>query len=213
MRRSVLWMLALVAASPTNPQAEDRRGGSSDPPYKWERLPVVVRLYASGDVPAAPPRALSVATTILEDAAVPVTWISCGLERHPEPCNSLLTSTDLLLRMVRSTDDSNRHWHALGFSLIDRQQHAGVLATVYVDQVASLARESGVDESLLLGRAIAHEIGHLLIGTNQHSIKGVMRARWTRQDLRRGSPDQWRFTRADVMAMRKRVEPPLMASR
>ena len=203
MRRSVMWILALVAASPTEPQAHD-----------WDRLLIVVRLYATRDVPAASPQALSVAATILEDAGVQVTWTSCGSERHSEPvCESLLTSTDLLLRMIRSTDDSNRHWLALGFSLIDRQQHTGVLATVYVDQVASLARESGVDGSLLLGRAIAHEIGHLLIGTNQHSIKGVMRARWTRQDLQRDSPDQWRFTRADMMAMRERVEPPLMASR
>ena len=57
MRRSVLWILALVAASPTDPQAHD-----------WERRSVVVRLYATGDVPAASPQALSAAATILEDA-------------------------------------------------------------------------------------------------------------------------------------------------
>lgn len=203
MRRSVLWILALVAAAPTDPQAHD-----------WERRSLVVRLFTGGDTPAASPQALSVAATILGDAGVRVTWMSCGLERHPEPaCDSLLTAADLLLRMIPSSDDSKRPWHALGFSLIDRQQHTGVLATVYVDQVASLARESGVDESLLLGRAIAHEIGHLLIGTSQHSTKGVMRARWTRRELQRDSPDQWRFTRAEMMAMRERVEPPLMASR
>ena len=202
MRRSVMWILALIASSPTDPQAHD-----------WERR-IVVRLYATGNVSAASPQALSAAATILEGAGVLVTWMSCESERHSEPaCDSLVTSPDLLLRMIRSTDDSNRHWLALGFSLIDRQQHTGVLATVYVDQVASLARESGVDGSLLLGRAIAHEIGHLLIGTNQHSIKGVMRARWTRQDLQRDSPDQWRFTPADMMAMRERAERPLMASR
>jgi len=63
----------------------------------------------------------------------------------------------------------------------------------------------------LLGRAVAHEIGHLLMGTNQHSASGIMRARWSRCDLRRGQPDQWRFMRAEMMAMREHVEPSLVA--
>ena len=124
-----------------------------------------------------------------------------------------MPSTDLLLRMIRCHDDSSRSLPALGYALIDRQQHTGALATVYVDRVASLAQESGVDGSLLLGRAIAHEIGHLLIGTNQHSTSGVMRARWSRRDLRRGRPDQWRFTREEMMAMRERVEAGSMISK
>jgi len=203
MRRYVMWILALVAASPNDPQA-----------YDWERLSVVVRLYASGEVPPASPRALSAATTILGDAGVNVTWTPCGSGSHSEPaCDSLMTSTDLLLRLIRCNDDSNSPLRALGFAVIDRQEHTGALATVYVDRVASLARESGVDGSLLLGRAIAHEIGHLLMGTTQHSTSGVMRAIWTRRDLRRERPDQWRFTRAEMMAMRERVEPSLMASR
>jgi len=196
MRRFVMWILALVANCPTHPQAHD-----------GERLSVVVRLYASGAAPPASPRALSVATTILEDAGVHVTWTSCGSGSHTEPaCDSLMASTDLLLRMIRYPDNSSSSLPALGNAVIDRQQHTGALATIYVDRVASLARESGVDGSLLLGRAIAHEIGHLLMGTNQHSTSGLMRAQWTRRDLRRGRPDQWHFTRAEMMAMRERVE-------
>ena len=203
MRRSVMWILALVATCPTLPQAHD-----------GERLSIVVRLYASGAVPPISPRALSVATTIIEDAGVHVTWTSCGSGSHTvSPCDSAMTSTDLLVRMIRCNDDSNNPLRALGFALIDGQQHTGALATVYVDRVASVARESGVDGSLLLGRAIAHEIGHLLMGTNQHSTSGVMRAQWTRRDLRRGRPDQWHFTRAEMMAMRERVEAGSMISK
>ncbi len=201
MRRQVLWILALIAAFPNDPQAQ------SD-----ECISVVVRLYAVGAVPPASPLALSVASTILGDADVHVTWTSCVSGRHTQPaCDSPVTSTDLLLRMIRCNDDANSHSPVLGYALIDRQQHSGALATVYVDRVASLARESGVDESLLLGRAIAHEIGHLLMGTNQHSTAGVMRARWSRHDLQRDSPDQWRFTRAEMMAMRELAGPLLMA--
>ena len=35
-----------------------------------------------------------------------------------------------------------------------------------------------MDEGELLGRAIAHEIGHMLIGTPAHARVGLMRAVW-----------------------------------
>jgi len=37
--------------------------------------------------------------------------------------------------------------------------------------------------SSLLGHVMAHEIGHLLQGTTQHSESGIMKARWTGQDF------------------------------
>ncbi len=35
----------------------------------------------------------------------------------------------------------------------------------------------------ILGYAMAHEIGHLLLNTAGHSCRGVMKARWTAGDL------------------------------
>ena len=34
----------------------------------------------------------------------------------------------------------------------------------------------------ILGHAIAHEVGHVLLGTNGHSVGGLMRARWGRAE-------------------------------
>jgi hypothetical protein len=201
MRRHLMWIFALVVASANDPRAH-------------EPLEIVVRLYPSDVVSPAPPRALSVATTILGDAGVRVTWMPCGSGSHrAAACDSVMTSTDLALRMIRGDNDSNTPLRALGYALIDRQQDAGVFATVFADRVGLLARESGVDASQLLGRAIAHEIGHLLMGTNQHSASGVMRALWTRRDLRRDRPDQWRFTPAQMAAICDHNEPPLVARR
>jgi len=39
--------------------------------------------------------------------------------------------------------------------------------------------------SSLLGHVMAHEVGHILQGTTQHSESGIMR-RWTGQDFRDG---------------------------
>jgi hypothetical protein len=34
----------------------------------------------------------------------------------------------------------------------------------------------------VLGHAMAHEIGHVLLGTDAHSVGGLMKARWGRAD-------------------------------
>jgi hypothetical protein len=78
----------------------------------------------------------------------------------------------------------------------------GRVATVYVDRAHWLASESGTEDSVVLGRAIAHEIGHLLMGTGRHSPRGLMRAIWMRKDFQRVDDDEWLFTPADVTAMR-----------
>ena len=54
----------------------------------------------------------------------------------------------------------------------------------------------------LLGRAIAHEIGHLLLDTNQHASTGLMRATWSRSELRRDKPADWHFLGDEADTMR-----------
>ena len=41
---------------------------------------------------------------------------------------------------------------------------------------------------------IAHEIGHLLLGTTRHARYGVMRALWLTTELRRDQPLDWMFS-------------------
>jgi len=53
----------------------------------------------------------------------------------------------------------------------------------------------------LLGFAVAHEVGHLLLGTNTHAAAGLMRAVWSRSDIQRNHPADWLFTAADSLAM------------
>jgi hypothetical protein len=71
------------------------------------------------------------------------------------------------------------------------------MATVFHDQVEAVARRTGVARSELLGRALAHEVGHLLLGVRGHSRTGIMRAVWTDDELTRDRPDDWLFASAD----------------
>jgi len=55
------------------------------------------------------------------------------------------------------------------------------VANVYADRTRELA--DGREFEVILGRVIAHELGHLLLGKNAHSAAGIMHARWRAQDL------------------------------
>ena len=94
----------------------------------------------------------------------------------------------------------------LGEAFVDTRQRTGVLATVFADRVELLAGLSETDSALLLGRAIAHEVGHLLLGSNAHSLRGLMCAQWTPADIRRHARTDWELTRDDAAAIRKRLQ-------
>ena len=60
----------------------------------------------------------------------------------------------------------------------------GSQADVFYSRIAAF-RESSPSAELrvLLGYAMAHELGHLLLGLNSHSPTGLMRADWRTKDL------------------------------
>jgi hypothetical protein len=94
----------------------------------------------------------------------------------------------------------------LGDALVDTGTRSGVFATIYLDRVAMLAAAGSMDMRLLLGYAIAHEIGHLLIGSNAHSPTGLMRSMWKSGELKRYRTGDWMFTTEDIAAIRTRRE-------
>lgn len=90
----------------------------------------------------------------------------------------------------------------LGYSLVDTRARIGALATVYVDRIAGLADNCDIDVGTLLGRAMAHEIGHLLLGTPEHADTGLMQALWSRESIRGSADAQWLFNARDSRKMR-----------
>src|SRR5438046_10681618 len=66
------------------------------------------------------------------------------------------------------------------------------VATVLYDRVAKFSRRFGLKREVLLGYAIAHEIGHLLLPPHSHSMSGVMRATI---DIDLAARKRLRFTR------------------
>ena len=90
----------------------------------------------------------------------------------------------------------------MGFSLVRIAGATPFLSTVYVDRAESVARVAGTDRRRVLGLAIAHEIGHVLLDSNTHSDAGLMRADWSRHDLRRTDGAAWHFLESEAAHVR-----------
>jgi hypothetical protein len=171
---------------------------------------VVIRTYDSAALPVADLQtAVATATGILEASGLEMAWHACevALVRNAaHPCAAPLGANEIAVRIVRLTTDAGyRGELPLGYSLVDTATRSGTLATIYLDRVAWLSEAAGVDRDVVLGRALAHEVGHLLLGTNAHSHAGLMRAVWSCEALQRNRRRDWLFAPADARAMRQAV--------
>jgi hypothetical protein len=169
-----------------------------------------VRLYNAGVVPAAvQAAAMRAAAMTLAAAGVGTSWQTCGEASDAASsthCETPLGRSELSVRFVNLPGTASVHGELpLGYSLVDTTAGAGKLATIYVDRVRWLAVEAGIDMPTLVGLALAHEIGHLLLGTNRHARAGLMRAVWSRAELQRGEAADWLFGRSDAARMRASV--------
>ena len=189
---------AMVSLTATTCSAETRR--------------VVVRVYETGigDV-ALRTAAIRTAASIVEMAGVSVEWYDCTDNGRRPVCQDARRSGNFIARLMPTLTPSaplrklsiealgaqGDAEPPLGFAVVDPDTHAGKMATVFHDQVQAVARRTGVARSELLGRALAHEVGHLLLGVRGHSRSGIMRAVWTDDELTRDRSDDWVFASAD----------------
>ena len=166
---------------------------------------VVVRVYDANGVLAGTNRlALDQARKALEAASIDVIWRMCPASPS---CDAAMAPGELAIRIVRAPVPLHQTpTLPLGDALIDTSRGTGVLATVYIDRIVRLAANAGVDCRALLGRAIAHELGHLLLATTTHGPVGLMRAYWSQEEVRRGQPRDWTFAPTELAAMRRHAE-------
>jgi hypothetical protein len=179
--------------------------GEAAPPAEHT---VTIRTYNYADVPAASlAGAESEAALIFKRAGISLEWIDCRVRGNDGPsCTEpLIDGRDLMLRLVDRLPSDGHHIVALGESMLDREQRSGVLMTIDLFPVRAVAGRSSTPISTLLGRAIAHEIGHLLLGSAEHTRSGLMRALWSQDELRGFKPAHWGFSARESAQMRQTV--------
>lgn len=191
-------------------------GGASDSPFQGEGLAIEVRVYDYVGVPAGIlAQAERHATYILAKAGVETTWLDCRSFR-PEgavvhtavACEQDLSPTDFMLRLLSQPASLREGFsdETLGFAPLSSKTGHGYLASVFYLQVRDLAAQDRIDVATVMGCAVAHEIGHLLLGPNAHSPGGIMRAHWRRADLQLADQRGLLFTPQESERIRVRWE-------
>ncbi|HUP95904.1 MAG TPA: hypothetical protein VM164_13415, partial [Burkholderiales bacterium] len=154
---------------------------------------VVIRTFNYGQVPPDDlAHARDTADRAFHHAGISLQWIDCAvptrsfsetgpstvddgrstLDNGPSCLTPLREGVDFVLRLMHSTPPTGAispRRVPMGSSLLDIDARAGALTTVDSDAVLEIARAAGAEFPTLLGRAIAHEIGHLLLGRSGHS--------------------------------------------
>lgn len=85
-------------------------------------------------------------------------------------------------------------------------------AIIFYDRVERMVSGSTAAAPVLLGRTMAHEIGHLLLGANSHSPTGIMRDCWSLHELRVNAGPDMLFTREQARRMKIRLSQPQESS-
>ena len=148
----------------------------ADTPVSDQRLTVRVVDYVNLQA-SRRSRAQATAKRILSQAGVMVDFVECfsgGAAIQNPACAAAPGPTVLVLRIAQPRFALEHE--QFGYALITPE--GGVYITVFINPERRKATVGILSDGVLLGHAIAHEIGHLLLGTNSHSSSGIMRPVW-----------------------------------
>jgi hypothetical protein len=163
---------------------------------------LTVRLYNTSGIPADElDTARGAADAILRDTGLDIRFRECA--RTTDPCAETLNRFEVVVRIIDAPQfNATLHPEAYGVTYIVKETNRGWLATVFSDRIDAAAARVGVDAGTLLGRVMAHEVGHLLLGIDYHGAAGVMRAEWPDERLNRDG-DEWRFSMLEAERMQR----------
>jgi len=142
-------------------------------------------------------RAINVAKRILNESGIETEWLAnpskLDIEQRVKQDRQAISPLQLTLRIVPQLGVQTTGFRGpLGFAAVD--QGVGVHASISYRRVLETAKTKVVEAHQVLGHAMAHEIGHLLLGANSHSADGIMRSQWRKAELRKAELGVLGFT-------------------
>jgi hypothetical protein len=202
MRPCLISLLFGFVCAPDQPAVADPSG----PPLA---ISIHVYDYAAVDWPKLA-ESESVAGRILAAAGIETRWRNClkgFVWNGRSECAGADSAGAIVVRVL--TDAMARKIalkpRQLGTSISTRPGVFPTDAYVFFGRISNLAADRGTPLSPLLGAAIAHEVGHLLLGDGSHTSSGIMRGQWGSKEFAniftgrlRFSPEQAERIRAEV---------------
>jgi hypothetical protein len=146
------------------------------------------------------------ASRLFRAARIHISW-ECPSTESPEDQGTDMTSAAfqkpdmrgfLVVRLTTRTS-ANVSPGALGYAL--PFAHTGAHVLIFYDRVEAIAHSVNEPTYVIFGHALAHEIGHVLLGSSEHADGGLMQARYTPEAWRLASLGPLAFTRKQAERM------------
>ena len=198
MLRSSFWLVVAVTLS-SSPVCSRVPAG--------EELQVTISVHNdAGMLPGILLSAESEASRIFRRSGIEVHWLNCPLPAEgpeaPAQCEVADFPAHLQLRIAKHSRNLNSF--TLGISYLS-SDGSGCYADLFYSRVEEMHESSHVSLASILGHGVAHEIGHLLLGTNSHAGTGIMRARWQSGELASVSKGALFFSSIQSQEMRNKL--------
>ena len=141
-----------------------------------------------------------VAQKILRGGGVESIWVDCPVQRNLEAnteCRQELSHPKIILTIVPRWAGPVPGSDQLGLAA-EVENGIGSYCYVFQERLEQLAAGKHVSPARLLGHAMAHEIGHLLKGSNSHAPQGLMSRHWYADEIRAVMMGSLTFTTDDT---------------
>jgi hypothetical protein len=126
-----------------------------------------------------------IASRSFGSAGVKVNWLACSsVQQDTEEFRACDRAIDAGSPYIRVEPESMAAGSP-AFRKIDDVLGTAVgrNAIIVYPKVRAMARQWNCPEEVILGRAMAHELGHILLGDNSHSSQGLMKPHFGRKDF------------------------------
>jgi hypothetical protein len=142
----------------------------------------------------------SYAAAIYRAAGISTVWTNTlwtpGRGRSPHFTVAILSNKMTL----KKCEDSRLAASVMGTAIYRRPDDSGGIAYVFADRIGRTAMEHLAKFDQGLGHAMAHEVGHLLLGAHHHAPAGLMAPDWKPREKRLAT-----FTPRQIQVIRDRT--------
>jgi hypothetical protein len=143
------------------------------------------------DVPFLTARAT--VTKIYSEMGIRVIWRSAA--SRPRACVKAPLHRNIVVVFASA---SRQQVSDMALAYANPFETEGPCVTVLIDRVTELVRRNPQSTGYLLGHVLAHEMGHVLQEVARHSGAGVMKARWSTEEIRQMPSNPLPFLPSDT---------------
>ena len=169
-----------------------------------DSIKITVMVDNSVQMPASVLRqAESEAGRIFGFSGIQIRWLECapGLGTE-DPCQRVPGESEFIVHVVRTGQTSLDSIFGVAFV---GQHGYGKYCDIFFDRIQETARTTRTGLGRLVATVIAHELGHLLLGSHSHSFFGIMMRHWNQGELQRIAMGGLVFSDGEGLRMRLRL--------